>query len=336
MACPVVSTITYSQPHEAVGNRGSKCMQLEGNPIETSLGSDNKGLKSRVVVVLSNTFRNVAIIETTRFLAIIGLVCSAATSVLLPALGFAFIAASACVLKNRVIQLDEKPLKDSDVTAGEVFDQTLTRSASTVSRTSQGSDLGGTMIGEDPIRSTTSMAPIIEEIRGESPTDVQEAFLNSWGKIDSLNIEDLHGLLAICYSYLCRKNTEDMPKSLSRKGLLKDPNTQTYFERKFKDCLAKTSEGFKGSVTLDSEGRQIPAVNEKQKPLEKADPSLTMETVQELHRQISQEQHKHGNKTEEKHHADNAKHAGEYAAQLKTFEFQKGLHFAEDVNNLAN
>jgi hypothetical protein len=122
-----------------------------------------------------------------------------------------------------------------------------------------------------------------------------------------------------------------MPKSLSRKGLVKDHNTQTYFEKKFKDCFARTNAEFKNSAALDDKGHQILAVNERQKSLENANPSLIMETVQVLHQQIGDEKNKHGNKTDAKRHADNAKHAAEYTAQLKVHEAQSKLHFAEDA-----
>lgn len=307
-------------------------MPPEEDLIETSLGSDDKDLKSRSVVVLSNTVRKVAVIEAIRFLAVIGLVCSAVASVLLPALGFAAIAAGACVLKNRAIQLDAKTQKDSDVAAGGISNRIL-RSASTASQTSQGK-YTGTMLRMGSVRSnaTTSLNPISENTPESAPTSIKEAFLNSLGDRGSLNIEDLNGLLAICYFYLLEK-TPDMPKSLTKEGLLSPSiNTQMYFEKKFKDCFAKTSAEFKNSATVDDKGRQIPAVNEKQKSLESANPSLIMETVQELHQQISKEQNKHENKKEANHHADNAKHAGEYIIQLKAFESQKNLCFTEDTN----
>jgi len=149
------TTSPNTEFYRACENRNPEFMQPEEGEISAEasldsngalpLDSDNKGLKSRVIVVLSNTFRNVTIIETTRFLAIIGLVCSAVTSVLLPALGFAAIAAGACILKNRAIQLDAKDLRGSAADTAEFFNQDLTRSPSTVSRTSQKSDLERTM-----------------------------------------------------------------------------------------------------------------------------------------------------------------------------------------------
>ena len=244
MACSASSTTSLNIPsYRAVEN--GDCSE-RNSPMETLLNnsapslaenSNHKGLKSRVVVVLSNTFRNVAIIETTRFLAIIGLVCSAVASVLLPALGFAAIAAGACVLKNRAIQLDAKTLKDSDVASEKVSNQIL-RSTSRVSQTSQEDDSVKTVSREESVKSdaTISMTPIIEENNWEEgPTDIKETFLNSLGNRSSLNVADLHGLLAICYFYLLGK-TADMPKSLTKEGLLSpDINTQTYFEKKFKD-----------------------------------------------------------------------------------------------------
>ncbi|MCL6755746.1 MAG: hypothetical protein M3A24_01020 [Candidatus Rhabdochlamydia oedothoracis] len=322
MACSVVFT-TPSIPLE---------IPLDSTSSLVERSDDKKGLQSRAVVVLSNTTRNVAVIETIRFLAIVGLICSAVASVLLPALGFAAIAAGACVWKNRVIQLDEKTSKDSAVTAKEVFDGILTRSASTVSRTSQENDLEKTMTREGSTRSIAFMQPITEEIREEGPTDVQEAFLNSLGKIDSLSLTDLHDLLAICYLYLRRKSPESMPKSLNKKSGLKSINTQTYFEKKLKNYFDEDSKEFQNLAKLDPKWYQILQVNDQQKPLEKANPSLIMETVQKLHQKISQEQNKYENETEKKYHLDKAKHAGEYINQLKTFESQKTLHFTEDAN----
>lgn len=343
MACSTSSptTIPLNTQFYAAGVRDPEFVQPEGDAsIETLvfentpsfIENSNKDLKSRVVVVVSNTFRNVAIIETTRFLAIIGLVCSAVASVLLPALGFAAIAAGACILKNRAIQLDAKALEGSDVAAEQISNRTFTRSESTASRTSEeGDNRSITMLRGISFRSKASMAPITEDVREEAPTDIKEAFLNSWGDRGNLNIEDLHGLLTICYSYLLGK-TADMPKSLIKEGLLNSRiNTQTYFEKKFKDCLAKTSEEFKGSVTLDNEGHQIPAVNKNQKPLESANPSLIMGIVQELHRQISREQYKHKNKTEANHHTNKAEHAGEYIKQLEAFESQQKMCFTENL-----
>jgi len=291
---------------------------------------NHKDLKSRVAVVLSNTIRNVDIMETTRVLAIVGLFFSAVASVLLPALGFAAIAAGACALKNRAIQLDAKDLQDSAAATEEVLDRTLTSSPSIVSQTSQEKEDLTTM-SRTRSTTTTSMGLIEEHAQEESSMDIKEVFLNSLGDRDNLSIEQLYRLLTISYYFLAE--IADMPEQFTKKDLLSSKiNTQAYFERKYKDCLAKTSEEFKGSVTLDNEGRQILAVNEKQKSLESANPSLIMETVQELHRQISREQYKYKNKTEANHHTDKAKHAGEYIAQLKKHEFQKNLHFTEDAN----
>jgi hypothetical protein len=341
MACSVSATTNspYIQSYETVKNRDSD-FQLGGeNSVENSLsndalflGSDNKGLRSRVIVVLSNTFSNVAIIETTRFLAIVGLVCSAVASVLLPALGFAAIAAGACVLKNRAIQLNAKDLQGSDIIVRDTFDQTLARSPSIVSRSSQESDLTRTMLREGFIRSRreTPMGSVKEEhAQEESPRDINEAFFNSLGYRDNLKVEDLHGLLSICYYFLCGKIV-DMPKYLTKQGMLSpNSNTKDYFNKNFKDCLDKSSKEFQGSVLLDN---QIAAINDQQKPLEKADPSLIMEIVQKLHEKISKEYSKNGSKIEAKHHTDKAKHAGEYITQLKTFEVQKNLSFTEDRN----
>lgn len=114
MACSVASTASMviplnTQSHEVFENKSSELVQpgetlteilLDSKSLPSSVVISNyKDLKSRLVTVLSNTACNVAVIEATRFLAIIGLVCSAVSSVLLPALGFAAIAVGACVLK---------------------------------------------------------------------------------------------------------------------------------------------------------------------------------------------------------------------------------------------
>lgn len=333
MACSVSATTNslYIQSYETVKNRDSD-FQLGGeNSVENSLsndalflGSDNNGLRSRVIVVLSNAFCNVAIIETTRFLAIVGLVCSAVASVLLPALGFAAIAAGACVLKNRAIQLDAKDLQGSDIIVRNTFDQTLARSPSIVSRSSQESDLTRTMLREGFIRSRreTPMGSVKEEhAQEESPTDIKKAFFNSLRCRDDLKVEDLRRLLATCYFFLLGK-IEDMPDCFTTTDpiLSSKSNRQKYFDKKFNNYTDKTREKFKDSV------------NDQQMPLEKADPSLIMEIVQELHQQISKEYDKYQHKKEAQHHNNNAKHAGEYITKLKKYEVHKNLHFTEDRN----
>lgn len=341
MACSVSATTNspYIQSYETVKNRDSD-FQLGGeNSVENSLsndalflGLDNNGLRSRVIVVLSNAFCNVAIIETTRFLAIVGLVCSAVASVLLPALGFAAIAAGACVLKNRAIQLDAKDLQGSDIIVRNTFDQTLARSPSIVSRSSQESDLTRTMLREEFIlsRRETPMGSVKEEhAQEERPTDIKKAFFNSLGCRDDLKVEDLRRLLATCYFFLLGK-IEDMPdcftttdpilSSKSSKVLSSKSSKEKYFDKKFNNYTDKTRETFKDSV------------NDQQMPLEKADPSLIMEIVQELHQQISKEYDKYPHKKGAQHHNNNAKHAGEYITKLKKYEVRKNLHFTEDRN----
>lgn len=335
MAYSVSSAATYpnTEFYRASENRDSKFVQPEeGNLIEVPLDSENtssvavedsnKDLKSRAVVVLSNTNRNVAIIETVRFLAIVGLVCSAVASVLLPALGFAAIAASACVLKNRVIQLDARTLQDSDRAIEEVADQTFSRSPSMRSQTREPSDNGSIGRLRGASIATNSMSPISEEPsqKVEVALDVKEAFLGSLENRSKLSRESLRGLLGVCFSTLSKRIAE-MPETLSREGVIIDHGirTQAYLERKCEEYPAKFSE----STDL---------VNEKQKLLENVKPSSVMEIAKELYTQISEEEKKFGNKKAAKHYAENAVHATGYIDQLKSFEIQKELHFTEDAN----
>lgn len=332
MACPGVFAIPHNQSYGAFENRGSEFIQPEERKEESieTLNSErtssviegpNKDLKSRSIVVLSSTIRNVAIIETVRFVAIVGLVCSAVASVLLPALGFAAIAAGACVLKNRAIQLDEKTQKDSDAVTREVADRTLSESPSTRSQTSEPSSNGSIGRSRGASIATSSMGPISEEIsqKVEVVPDVKEAFLGSLG--DKCSIDQLRGLLGVCFSTLSKRIAE-MPETLSREGAVigRDTRTQAYLERKCEEYPAKFPE------TTD-------LVNEKQNLLENVKPSSVMEIAKDLYTQISQEEKKFGNKKAAKHYADNAVHATGYIDQLKAHEAQQKLHFTEDANN---
>ncbi|MDR2539970.1 MAG: hypothetical protein LBC45_05205 [Chlamydiales bacterium] len=335
MACSVSPKIISSNtvPHGTFENRNSDFVQPEGDLIKISLdfegalplikNPNHKDLQSRLITVLSNTVHNVAVIETTRFLAIVGLICSAFASVLLPALGFAALAASACVLKNRAIQLDKKNLENSDRTIQEVTDQTLSRSASMKSQTSKSNS-------DEPMNFTSSLC---EEAFHEVNVvpNIEETFLNSWGKIDDLNPSELYGLLTICYSYLHGK-TANMPLHLNRKGIFANlslKETKAYLAEKYKKMLDKSN--LKSSVKQNG-AEQILDINEKQMSLEKANPSLIMKIVQKLYQQASREQNKFGHKTEAKCCEDNAKHAEEYIAQLEAHEILHALHFAENVS----
>ncbi|VHO03633.1 hypothetical protein [Candidatus Rhabdochlamydia sp. T3358] len=339
-AAPVITTPVYTESYRGFENGNLKTTQSEKeNSIETlldlnsalSLGSDNKGLKSRVVVVLSNTFRNVAIIETTRFLAIIGLVCSAVASVLLPALGFAAIAAGACVLKNRAIQLDAKDLQGSAAATKEVFGQRSTRSESTASRTSEEGDNGSRrMSREGSIRSRreTPMGSIKEENAQEkNPTDIKEISFDVWAAGQKLNINQLHYLLNLSYSFLSDKK-QDMPLYLDRKGSKND--TKKYLDQKIEHYSKEIQKKF---PNLDNEGDSILGIENLEAlrgALKNATPSSVMAFVKNLHSQISEEEGKWTKKSLKDHHELKAKHAEEYIAKLKAHEAQPKQHFTVD------
>lgn len=309
MACSVSYAATPSgEFYRASENRGSDVRPEEEN-IETlssenassaAIEDSNKDLKSRVIVVLSNTTRNIAVVETVRFLAIVGLVCSAAVSVLLPALGFAAIATGACVWKNRVIQLDAKNPQGLDAIVEEVADPALSRSPSMRSQNS--AFINDSIISEE----TPEKAEIV--------LGIKEAFLDS---LEGKSRESLRSLLGICYSSLSKK-IKQMPEFLNKEHIL-GRTTEAYLARK-----QQAYSPFSG-LTED-------LVNEKQKLLEKAKPSLVMEIIKELYTQISQEEKKFGRKGEAKNYAKNAEHAQKYIDQLQFFELQKDLHFTEDVN----
>lgn len=322
MACSAstVSTATPSntQLHEVFENRSSGLLQPRETLTEITWDSKStpssvavshyKDLKTRFVTAISNTVRNVAVIEATRFLAIVGLVCSAVASVLLPMLGFAAIAVSACVLKNRAIQLDKKNLGNSDIQ--EVVNETLSRSSSIRSQINQASSNGS---------EGAFLNPISEEVFQEP--DIKEAFLDSLGDRKNFSmkeaVEKRYDLLTICYAYL-RGKIGEMPQTLGR-GLVKEHKTQIYFEKKFNDYFSKTSQAFKDS-SISSDDKVKLNVNNAQNSLKEANPSLIMEIVKELHQEISQEYHKQNRNDLEKNHAKNAAHAEEYIAQLKKYE----------------
>lgn len=324
MACSVSYAATSpGEFYRASENRGSDVRPEEEN-IETlssenassaAIEDSNKDLKSRVIVVLSNTTRNIAVVETVRFLAIVGLVCSAAVSVLLPALGFAAIATGACVWKNRVIQLDAKNPQGLDAIVEEVADPALSRSPS---MRSQNSAFINDSIGRSRGVSvaTNIMSSISEETpeKAEIVLGIKEAFLDS---LEGKSRESLRSLLGICYSSLSKK-IKQMPEFLNKDHIL-GRTTKAYLGRK-----QQAYSPFSG-LTED-------LVNKKQKLLEEAKPSLVMEIIKELYTQISQEEKKFGHKEAAKNYAKNAEHAQKYIDQLQIFELQKDLHFTEDVN----
>ncbi|MEK7339895.1 MAG: hypothetical protein WBD50_01095 [Candidatus Rhabdochlamydia sp.] len=347
MACSAspVTLPSTTQFREAFLSKDSKRMQLAGAALIANLPDpekialscvekpNHKGLKSRVVVVLSNTIRNVAIIETTRFLAIIGLVCSAFASVLLPALGFAAIAAGACVLKNRAIQLDAKDRPASAAAAEEVFNQTLEGSTSTVPRTSQ-ENLRRTISREGSTRSnvTASLGPISEDTSEVVPTDtdIKEISLDAWAAEQKLNINQLYCLLNFSYSSLSDKK-QDMPLSLERKGVKNE--TKKYLDQKIERYSKETQKNF---PNLDNEGDSILGIENLEAlrgALKNAKPSSIMKFVKNIHQKISQEQNSYGNEKEAGHHNKKAEHAEEYITKLEQHESKSKNYFTEDINN---
>ncbi|PWU13146.1 MAG: hypothetical protein C5B45_06575 [Chlamydiae bacterium] len=337
MTCSVTA-VSLSESYRTSENRGSGIQPEEEN-IEI-LGSENtsslersdhkKGLQSRAVAVLSNTTRNVAVIETIRFLAIVGMVCSAVASVLLPVLGFAVIAASACAWKNRVIQLDVKTSQDLDTTIEEVVDQALNRSPSTRSQSSESNESIGGLRGDSII--TNVMSPISEEVfqEAEIVPNVKEAFLDSLGPRDNINIQQRYELLTICYFYLLRA-TNKMPKHLKTRSLIQEKNTKEYFKEKYNKYFEETSPKFKEAFKMEGE-YAVFQPNKEQEAIKDAAPSFIMGIAQELHQQISRESYKYNNKKEGEYHTEKAKHIEKYVNQLKSFEDQQKLCFTEDAN----
>lgn len=255
---------------------------------------------------LSHSVSPLAIIETTRFLAIVGLVCSAFASVLLPSLAFATIAAVACVLKNRVTQVEQ------------VARPSLSRPGSIMKQTIDGTN----PVKKNSVRLTGTSPMIVKEsLQGITPIDIKDTFLGSLGPEKTLSLTDRYELLTVCYSYLFNKQ-DSIPKYLNRPWkwlLLKKIDTNSYLENKYKHFLKETSENFQQSIK-DDQGKKILETKDSQKVLESAPASLIMEIVQELHEKISQEKKAYQDEVEAKRHAENAIHAGAYIQQFKDFE----------------
>lgn len=321
MVCPASTATTTPQD---LGSYIEVASDSTSSLVERS--EDKKGLQSRIIVILSNITRNVAVIETTRFLAIIGLVCSAVASVLLPALGFAAVAAGACVLKNRVIQLDERALQVLNTTVEEIADRTLSGPSPVRLQTGEPSSDG---LIERPKRGSTlgrRMKPISEEVpyRTEVTLGIKESFLGSLEEQGKLNIKQIGGLLGVCYRYLLSKRIKEMPGHLkTSKNFTLDPRTERYLKQKCKDYPTQVDLGDISSAKED-------LVNQKQKLLEDTDPSKcrpseVMEIIRDLHTQMSKEKERFSEHIGAESHRIKAEHAEAYITQLREFESQGGL-----------
>lgn len=265
--------------------------------------------------MLKSTFSSVAVMQTTKLVAFVGLLFFGYASKLVPAALCIAIITIATILKNRVTKIDAKKLENQE--KGQLK-KTVSKLVFVTRRMSNISDRSNVMTR--PSRVSNSCPSIGEENSHEiDATFIKETFLNSIeDRVD--NKPQWHDLLAICYMNLYKKQGEiptDLHKSWPEKL------TESYLERKIKQHAEKGTgaiaqlEVKEKNLKKAEKHYDLTKLREDQSIITEATPSEIMEIVQELYSNISRSEPKKKNKI---HVSDNADHAKEYASQLKEFE----------------
>ncbi|MGL5625995.1 MAG: hypothetical protein ACRDDW_00560 [Candidatus Rhabdochlamydia sp.] len=296
-----------------------------GSLVSLNQNSEQPNVNPNRFHTLKSAISSLAVIETTRLVACIGVAFFGYTSKLIPAALCLTLAAITCILKNRVTKLDVKNPEEGQVS------KPLSRSASIISRIS-------TISNRSNIARGSSNA--LSSVKEETPQTIKEVFLNSIVEDRVDNKPQWHDKLAVCYLFLLQKKeienkeNKEMPDNLNRPWT-KDISTIDYLLNKIhqheeKGTVVKT---WKQKIKIeekDEEGNTHivkkthydleTKASEDEKRLLKATPSEIMEIIEELYEKIGNSESKQKNKD---HFSKNAEHAREYIAQLKTFEMRK-------------
>ncbi|MGL5264179.1 MAG: hypothetical protein ACRDAI_06375, partial [Candidatus Rhabdochlamydia sp.] len=288
-----------------------------GSLVSLNQNSEQPNVNPNRFHTLKSAISSLAVIETTRLVAGIGVLFFGYTSKLIPAALCLTIATIACILKNRVNKLDAKNPEEGQV------GKPLSRSASIISVISRISNKSNVAKSRE---SLSSLPPI----REENPQTIKEVFLNSIIEDRVGNKPQWHDKLAICYLFLLQKYQEqEMPDSLSKSWWEKLP-TKEYLSKqasqhieagtdikKWKDT--EVSQKSKGDICYSLE-----KATENEGILAYANPSEVMEIVQELYTKMSKRE---TDQTQKAYFSKKADHAKKYGAQLKAFET---MPFAKD------
>ncbi|MGL4539844.1 MAG: hypothetical protein ACRCU0_02570 [Candidatus Rhabdochlamydia sp.] len=296
-----------------------------GSLVSLNQNSEQPNINPNRFHTLKSAISSLAVIETTRLVAGIGVLFFGYTSKLIPAALCLTIATIACILKNRVNKLDAKNPEEGQV------GKPLSRSASIISVISRISNRSNVA---KPNGFSNPLSPIEEgSPQKMNFADIKETFLNSIeDRVD--NKPQWHDKLAICYLFLLQKyQNQEMPDSLIRSwGATKNVSTKDYLAQKISQHIEKGTDAIKQWKDTDASKKSkgdiyysLENATENESILTYANPSEIMEIVQELYNKISSSEPKQKNKT---HFTMNADHAREYANQLKDFET---TDFAEDV-----